>query len=318
MNDSGEVFIAGADTVIGCALVRAFGRAGVRVCAPSRDELPITDAAAVDGYFARHRPRRVVVAGGKSGGIGLNRRVPADLMIDNLLVATSVCTAAARHEVEKLLYLASSCCYPKDCPQPMRVESLGTGPLEPTSEPYAVAKIAGMQLCAALRRQQGARFIAAIPADVFGPDSSFDAEGSHVIPALIARMHAAAHRNDGEITLWGTGEPRREFLFADDLAGACVMVLERYNGSDPINLGGGTELSIREVAGMIADVVGFRGRLTFDASKPDGMPRKLLDSTMLHDIGWQAATPVREALARTYQGFLDRVVKTAGTPKVAR
>jgi GDP-L-fucose synthase len=318
MNNPGEVFVAGGETLIGRALARAFERSGAQVLAPSRDELPITDAAAVDKYFARHRPRRVVVAGGKSGGIGLNQRVPADLMIDNLLLGTSVCTAAARHGVEKLLYLASSCCYPKDCPQPMRVESLGTGPLEPTSEPYAVAKIAGMQLCAALRQQQGVRFITAIPADVFGPDSSFDAEASHVIPALIARMHAAKQRNDPEIKLWGTGEPRREFLFADDLAEACVMVLGCYDGERTINLGGGTELTIRNVAGMIADVVGFRGRLVFDASKPDGMLRKLLDSAVLHDLGWRPVTPVRESLERTYQGFLDRTIKVGNNPEAAR
>lgn len=314
MTDQNAVFIAGGETLIGRALVRAFERAGVRVLSPSRDDLPLTDVAAVDKFFAGARPRRVVVAGGKSGGIGLNQRVPADLMTDNLLVATSVCTAAVRHGVEKLLYLASSCCYPRDCPQPMRVDQLGTGPLEPTSEPYAVAKIAGMQLCAALRRQHGVRFIAAIPADVFGPDSSFDAEGSHVIPALMARMHASKTQNDAEITLWGTGEPRREFLYADDLAEACVLVLDRYDGEKPINLGGGTELTIREVARMIAEVVGFRGRLVFDTSKPDGMPRKLLDSTVLYDLGWQAATPLREALSRTYRRFLDRIATADAKP----
>lgn len=312
MTVHGDVFIAGGETLIGRALIRAFTRTHARVCAPARDDLDLTDTCAVHRYFAATRPRHVVVAGGKSGGIGLNQRVPADLMTDNLLVATNVCMAAARHGVEKLLYLASSCCYPKDCPQPMRVEHLGTGPLEPTSEPYAVAKIAGIQLCAALRRQQCARFIAAIPADVFGPDSSFDTESSHVIPALVAKMHAAKIQNAQEIVLWGTGNPRREFLFADDLAEACVLVIERYDEVAAINLGGGTELSIRDVAVMIAEVVGFEGRLVFDASKPDGMPRKLLDSTVLHDLGWRAATPIHEALRRTYRGFLDRSADSAG------
>lgn len=318
MTADDEVFVAGGDTLIGCAVVRAFERAGARVSAPSRADLSLADAAAVERHFARTRPRRVVVAAGKSGGIGLNQRAPADLMLDNLLVATSVCAAAARHEVERLLYLGSSCCYPRECPQPMRVEHLGTGPLEPTSEPYAVAKLAGMHLCAALRRQAGVRFISAIPADVFGPDSSFDAEASHVIPALIARMHAAKARNDPEIVLWGSGEPRREFLFADDLAEACVVVLERYDGEAPINLGGGTELSIREVAGMIAEVVGYSGRLTFDVSKPDGMPRKLLDSTVLHRLGWRAATPVREALERTCRAFLETSACVPGTETTTR
>lgn len=301
------VFVAGGETTIGKAVIRAFGRAGwTTIHAPSGEELSLTDPAAVDAWLAARRPRVVVVAAGRSGGIGLNRRVPAELMLDNLRVVTNVIEAAARSGVERLLYLASSCCYPKECPQPMRPEYLGTGPLESTSEAYATAKIAGIRLCQALRAERSVAFIAGIPADVFGPDSSFDPEDSHVIPALIARFHAAKRDGLPEVTLWGSGAPRREFLFADDLGDACVVAIRGYNEGLPINLGGGVELSILEAAGMIAEVVGYRGRLVFDTSRPDGMPRKLLDSSVLLGLGWRPATPFRTALEVTHQAFLAR------------
>ncbi len=306
------ILVAGAQTLIGRAAVRALERAGCgNVLAPTLEELAPADPQAVDRYFVKQRPRFVIVAAGKSGGIGLNQRSPADLMVDNLLVATHLCRSSAAYGVEKLLYLGSSCCYPKDCPQPMRVEHLGTGPLEPTSEPYATAKLAGMQLCRAFRRQAGMRFIAAIPADVFGPDSSFDAESSHVIPALIAKMHAAKVTGEASVTLWGSGAPQREFLYADDLGDACVTALARYDGEDVLNLGGGTELSIRQVSKSIAEVVGYTGQLSFDTSRPDGMMRKLLDSSVIHGLGWQAATTFRDALDATYRGFLARHVESA-------
>lgn len=301
------VFVAGSETTIGRAVVRAFARAGYRtILAPPRDQVDVTDALTMGDYLATTRPRIVVVAAGRSGGIGLNRRLPAELMLDNLLVATSVLSAAARQGVERLLYLASSCCYPQACPQPMRPEHLGTGPLEPTSEAYATAKLAGIRLCHALRQERGLSFLTAIPADVFGPDSSFDPEDSHVIPSLIARFHAAQAEGAAEVGLWGTGTPRREFLFADDLGDACVAVVRGYNREDTINLGGGEELTIRQAAETIADVVGYRGRLTFDTTRPDGMPRKLLDSSELYALGWQRATSFREALEATYRAFLRK------------
>lgn len=313
MQDLDDVFVAGGDTTVGRAVVRALGRAGCgRVLAPAREELPLTDARAVDQWMARHRPRIAIVAAGRSGGIGLNRRVPAELMLDNLLVTTSVLRAAAEHGVERLLYLASSCCYPRECPQPMRPEHLDSGPLEPTSAAYATAKLAGIRLCQALRAERSRRFIVGIPADVFGPDSSFDPDDSHVIAALIARFHAAKVSDQPEVLLWGSGNPRREFLFADDLGDACMVAIRGYNQDGPINLGGGVELSIREVAGMIADVVGYRGRLAFDTSRPDGMPRKLLDSSVLLGLGWRPATPFRSALEATYHGFLARQESPAG------
>lgn len=307
MDRNERVFVAGSDTLIGRAVVAALARHGhTAVLAPGDADCPLADAAAVTRYFACHEPQHVIVAAGKSGGIEANRRQPADLMLDNLLTATHLCAAAARQGVKKLLYLGSSCCYPKDCPQPMRISDLGTGPLEPTSEAYATAKLAGMQLCRALRRQQGAPFIVGIPADVFGPYSKFDGTNSHVIPSLIQRMHAAKLAGDRGIELWGTGTPRREFLFADDLAEACLVAMARYDADDPINLGGGTELTIREAATAIAEVVGYDGELRFDTSRPDGTPRKLLDSSVLTGLGWKAATPFREALAVTYRAFLER------------
>jgi len=306
MKVSDSVFVAGGETTIGRAIVRALERSGQReILAPSRAELPLTDARVVDDFVATTQPRIVVVAAGRSGGIGLNRRLPAQLMLDNLLVATSVLEAAARHGVEKLLYLASSCCYPKECSQPMRPEYLGSGPLEQTSEAYATAKIAGLRLCQALRAERSKQFVTGIPADVFGPDSSFDPEDSHVIPALIARFHAAKVAEQAEVVLWGSGKPRREFLFADDLGDACITAIRHYNDDLPINLGGGEELAIREVAVKIAEVVGYSGRLVFDTNRPDGMPQKLLESSVILGLGWRRATPFGAALEATYRAFLN-------------
>lgn len=306
MQVSDTVLVAGGETTIGRAIVRACRRTGyATVFAPDRRELPLTDFSAVDAYVRGHRPRIVVVAAGRSGGIGLNRRLPAELMLDNLRVTTNLVESAARHGVDTLLYLASSCCYPRHCPQPMRPEHLGTGSLESTSEAYATAKLAAIRLCQALQSERSLRFLAGIPADVFGPDSSFDPAESHVIPALIARMHAAKVCGQPELTIWGTGTPRREFLFADDLGDACVTVIRGYNGTIPINLGGGEEMQIGEVARMIASVVGYSGALRFDTNAPDGMPRKLLDSSVLLNLGWRPATPIRKALEVTYRSFLD-------------
>jgi len=300
-----RVLVAGGETLIGAAIVQTLSRRGfTHVLHPSAADCPLTEAAAVEDFFARNRPEYVFVAAGKSGGIEANRRYPADLMVDNLLTATHLCTAALRHGTTKLLYLASSCCYPKECPQPMRVEHLGTGALEPTSAAYATAKLAGVALCQSLRQQHGARLIAGIPADVFGTQCRFDAENSHVIPALIARMHAAKLAGDPAILLWGTGAPRREFLFADDLAEACLVAMDRYDAPEPINLGGGTELTIRDVAALIAAVVGYRGEIRFDTSRPDGAPRKLLDSSRLLGLGWTPSTDIRAALEATYAAFV--------------
>jgi GDP-L-fucose synthase len=234
---------------------------------------------------------------------------PAELMLDNLLATAHVLQAAHAQGVAKLLYLASSCCYPRHAPQPLRVESLMTGLLEPTNAAYATAKLAGWQLCEAYRQQFGAPFFTAIPANAFGPYDDFSLEGGHIIPALIHRAHQAKVRGDPSLTIWGTGTPRREFVFAPDLADACLFVMNHYNEPAPINLGGGTDLSIAEVARAIVEVVGFKGRLCFDPTRPDGMPLKRLDASQLSSLGWKPATDFRTALAETYNWFLQHVVQ---------
>jgi GDP-L-fucose synthase len=261
----------------------------------------LTDASEVDSFFSRAKPDYVFMAAGKSAGIFGNQKHPATLMLDNLLVESHVIHSAHQHGVKKLLYLASSCCYPKHCLQPMRVESLLTGALEPTSEGYATAKIAGIKLCQAFRQEHGDNFIVGIVGDVFGPEEHLDVEDMHVVPALIRRMYEAKLRARPFVEIWGTGKPRREFMFAEDVADACIFVMREYGGREPINLGGGLDLSIKELAELIKEVVEYRGELRFNSTKPDGMPLKILDSTELRKLGWQAKIPVRSALAATYK-----------------
>ena len=245
------------------------------------------------------------VAAGETAGIEGNTRFPAELMIDNLLVAASVIPAAARASVRKLQYIASSCIYPKIAPQPLAISSLWSGPLEPTSAPYASAKLTGVMLCEAYRRQQQAPFFAAIAADPYGPGDDFGSERSHVVAALIARMHAAKTRGVGEVEIWGSGEPRREFIYIDDLADALICAMRSYEASSPINVGVGVWTSIRELAELVREVVGFPGRLRFDRSRPDGMPFKGLDSTVIAGLGWKPCVTLREGLQRTYRSFRE-------------
>lgn len=318
MERSARIWVAGSDSLIGAALVRVLRRAGhERLAGGPGAEPDLTDAAAVDGFVARERPEYVFVVGGKSGGIEANQRFPADLMLENLLAGAHVVRSAHRHGVRKLLYLASSCSYPKHCPQPMRVEALMTGPLEPTNEAYAVAKLAGLTLCRAFHEQHGARFVSAIPADAFGPGDDFGLDTSHVVPALIRRMHEAGGAGVPAVAIWGTGAPRREFIFADDLAGACLFAMRAWEGPAPINLGGGADVSIGELAAAIKEVVGYPGALVFDPSRPDGMPRKLLDSRPLRDLGWSPSTPLRDGLAATYDWFLHAIAASEGAPVAA-
>ncbi len=305
MNPNSRVYVAGGDTLLGAALLDALREGGfTRVVG---DEPDPTDAAAVEAFFARERPEYVFLAAGKSGGIALNQARPADLMLDNLLAVTNVVAAAHRHVVTKLLYLASSCAYPRNAAQPMAVESLGTGPVEPTSEAYATAKFAGWKLCDAYRRQHGCRFVTAFPANAFGPHDDFGPDSGHVIPALIRRAHEAKESGDAELVVWGSGRPRREFVFSRDLAAACLFAMRHYDGDAPINLGGGADVSIADAARTVADVVGFRGRLVFDTSKPDGAPLKALDSSPLLAMGWRPATDFRTAVTETYRWFLASV-----------
>jgi len=311
MNQQARIFVAGGETLLGAALLRRLaGRGCDNLVGVGPEEPCLTDALAVDRFFAAARPDYVFVAGGPSGGIAANQRQPADLMRENLLVAAHCLESAHRHRVTKLCYLASACTYPRLCPQPMREEALQSGPLEPTNEAYATAKLAGIVLCKAYRQQHNAPFVSAIPTNAFGPGDDFRPEEGHVIPALIARFHAAKIAGQEVVTLWGTGTPRREFLYADDLAHACVAVMAHYDDATPINLGGGTDVSIAELAGLIADVVGFRGRILFDISRPDGMPLKRLDASRLQALGWRPRTPFRTALEETFRWYETAVART--------
>ena len=309
MKSDDVIFVAGgAETILGRAIVRRLRSRGHRsVLAPTSDELPLQDLRAVAAFFERTRPRFVFHAAGRSGGIEANRRYPATLMIDNIAGETNVLASARAQRVEKLVYLASSCCYPRDAQQPMHPRSLFTGPLEPTNEAYGTAKLAGIALCRAIRNEDGLAFIAAIPANMFGPEDDFSEEESHVVGALIRRMHFAAAERAPSVTLWGTGTPRRELMPVDDVASAAMHVMQHYSDPDPINLGGGADLSIAELAREIADVVGFTGAIRFDPSRPDGMPLKSLDSSRLFELGWRPAIPFRQAVVDTYEGFKSQL-----------
>lgn len=307
MERNARILVAGGGTPIGTALCRALRRQGYAgLIGGPEAAADLTEAAEVEALFNRTAPEYVFVTAVRSGGIRANQKYPAMLMRDNLLAASHVIDGARRHGVKKLLYLASSCVYPRHAPQPMHEGLLLTGPLEPTSEAYAVARITGIKLCQAYRRQYGMNCVSAIAADAFGPDDEFDPEDSHVIPALIRKMHEAKTRGAPAVEVWGSGTPRRDFLFADDAARACLLIMDRYEDPEPINIGSGTDRSVREIAELIRDVVGYAGELVFDADKPDGMPLKRLDGGKLRAMGWQPATPLRDALAATYRAFLER------------
>ncbi len=305
MNRTARIFVAGAETLAGAALLEKLPEQGYANLVGRDDDQPtLTDLDSVEAFFKDAQPEYVFLVGGKSGGIALNRTRPAELMLDNLRVVSNVVDAAHRHRVRKLLYLASSCAYPRDTPQPMRIESLGTGPVEPTSEAYAIAKFAGWKLCQAYRRQYGCRFITGFSANAFGPHDDFSSDSGHVIPSLLRRAHEAKELGRADLTVWGTGTPRREFIFSRDLADSCLFVMRHYEGEAPMNLGGGTEHRIADVAAIIADVVGFRGQLRFDRSQPDGAAFKALDSSKLLALGWRPTTDFRLAVIQTYHWFL--------------
>ena len=304
MSTPERIWVAGGDTLIGAAIVRLLKtrEADCEVISVAH-EPALCDPGAVDAFFAAERPTQVYIAAGRSGGIAQNQREPAALMLDNLQVVTSILPAAHRHQVRKLLYLASSCSYPRLCPQPMAIEHLHTGPLEPTNVSYAMAKLAGMELCSAYHRQYGAPFFTAIPANVFGPGDDFSPENSHVVGALLRKLDAARQAGDESVSIWGSGRPRREFIYVDDLAEACLFLMAHYAGDAPINVGSGEDHSIAELARLCAQTVGFTGALAFDPSRPDGMPEKRLDSRQLQKLGWHAKTPLPVALARTYDWY---------------
>jgi GDP-L-fucose synthase len=301
-----RIFVAGSERFVGAALARRLAAAGYAVVGAGAAAPDLRDARAVDAFFARERPDGVLLLGGRSGGIARNLREPASLMLDNLQIETAVIPAAHRHGVRKLVYLAAACIYPRECEQPMRPEQLGTGPVEPTSEPYAMAKWAGLVLCRAFAAEHGAPFVTAIPSNPFGPGDDTRSEDAHVVGALLRRMHEARLRGDPEVVVWGSGRARRDFLYVDDLADALVFVLERWeDAATPVNVSGGSEISIGELAERVQKAVGFPGRLVFDARRPDGAPRKALDGEPLARLGWTAKTPLDDALAATYRWLLE-------------
>ena len=305
MDPRARVYVAGEATLVGSALIRRLSALGVTNVVADDG---CGDGAAVERLFAQTRPEYVFVAAGQTAGIDGNQRFPAELMIDNLQVAGRLIPAAWQFGVRKLQYLASSCIYPKLAPQPLQVASLWSGPLEPTSAPYAVAKLAGVTLCEAYRRQHGAAFISAIAADAYGPGDDFSPERSHVVGALLRRMHEAKCSGAPSVDVWGSGEPRREFIYVDDLADAMIFAMQRYDRAAPINLGTGTYTSIAELAAIVREVVGYPGDLRFDRSRPDGMPFKGLDSTTLRELGWSPTWTLRDGLKQTYDWFVARVL----------
>lgn len=311
-----KIYVAGHRGLAGSALVRRLRAAGYdNLVLRSHAELDLTEAGAVRGFFEAERPRHVLLAAAKVGGILANDTMPAEFIHSNLAIQTNVIHQAWRAGVKRLLFLGSSCIYPRECPQPMKEEYLLTGPLEPTNRPYALAKIAGVEMCSAYNRQYGTQYLAVMPTNLYGPGDNYDLRTSHVLPALIRKAHEAKQSGDESLVVWGTGKPRREFLYSDDMADACVALLRledaRFReaiGTYPplVNIGAGEDLTIRELAELVARVVGFKGELRFDTSKPDGTPRKLLDSSRMMNLGWAPRVPMADGIALSYRDFLGR------------
>ena len=303
-----KIYLAGHRGLVGSAIHRRLENDGfANVVTRTHTELDLKDQVAVRDFFEAERPEVVILAAAKVGGILANSEAPVDFLYDNLMIASNVTHASYQHDVKKLLNLGSSCIYPKFAPQPIPEDSLLTGALEPTNRAYAVAKIAAIELCDAYRQQHGADFISAMPTNLYGPGDNFDLRTSHVLPALLRKMHEAKVERRDAVEVWGSGTPRREFLFVDDLADAALFLLEHVSEPGPINVGTGEDITIRDLALLIADVVGFEGDLAFDASKPDGTPRKLLDVSRLRDLGWTACTNLRVGIEATYTWYLRNV-----------
>ncbi|MEC5384401.1 GDP-L-fucose synthase [Uliginosibacterium sp. H3] len=327
MQKQSAIYVAGHRGLVGSAIVRRLEvNAYANILKRTHSELDLTDAGATDDFFAQHKPEYVFLAAAKVGGIVANNSYPAEFIRDNLAIQTNVIHSAWRHGVIRLLFLGSSCIYPKLAPQPMKEEHLLTGPLEPTNRPYALAKIAGIEMCWSYNRQYGTKYLAAMPTNLYGPGDNYHPQNSHVIPALLRKFHEAKERGDASVTVWGSGTPLREFMYSEDMADACVRLMslsdDLYDkilapagdesseqGLAPlINVGVGEDLSIRQLAELVRDVTGYAGRIDFDTSKPDGTPRKLMDVTRLDSIGWHASMPLRDGLALAYRDFLAEYV----------
>jgi GDP-L-fucose synthase len=317
MNKDAKIYVAGHRGLVGSALVRGLAAKGYNnLVLRTHGELELQDQVAVRAFFAREKPEYVILAAAKVGGIHANNTFPAEFIHDNLVIQSNVIHSAWQNNVSRLLFLGSSCIYPRQAPQPMQEECLLTGPLEPTNRPYALAKIAGIEMCWSYNRQYGTRYMAAMPTNLYGPNDNYDLNNSHVLPALIRKMHEAKQRNDKEVVVWGTGTPRREFLYSEDMADACIYLLEQpenrlgslFNNEQPplVNIGCGEDLTIRELAEMVARIVGFKGSLTFDTSKPDGTLRKVMDVSKLRMIGWAPKIGLNRGISLAYADFLDR------------
>src|SRR2546423_3333713 len=305
MDKTDKIFVAGHRGMVGSALMRRLGTdAFSNVVTRERAQLDLTDESAVAKFFAGERPEIVIVAAAKVGGIKANNDYPVEFLVENLRIQNNVIRAAYKNGARKLLFLGSSCIYPKFAPQPIPESALLTGPLEQTNEAYAIAKIAGIKLCQAYAREYGANFISAMPTNLYGPNDNFDLESSHVLPALLRKAHIAKQKAARELLVWGSGSPRREFHYVDDLAAACVFLLEKYDSPEIVNIGCGEDISVRELAELICDIIGFNGQLAWDATKPDGTPRKLLDVSKIHGLGWRHRIGLREGIKRTYEWFL--------------
>ena len=302
-----KIWVSGHNGMVGAALCRRLKQEGAHVLIAARRDLDLRNQRGVEAWMAENKPDAVIMAGAKVGGIMANSDYPADFIYDNLMIEANIIHAAHAHGVEKLLFLGSSCIYPKLTPQPMREKDLLSGPLEPTNEAYAIAKIAGIKLCQSYRRQHGSDFIAALPCNLYGPGDHFhDVENAHVVPALMMKAHHAKIYNAKALRAWGTGTPLREFLYVDDLAHALVFLLQSYSHEDPINVGSGKDISIATLARKICDVVGFEGSIIFDSSKPDGVQRKLLDSSRIFDAGWRPETNINQGLQSTYASYIKK------------
>ncbi|MFC5772418.1 GDP-L-fucose synthase [Ectobacillus antri] len=306
MNKNAKIYVAGHRGLVGSAILRTLQREGyTNLIYKTSKELDLRNPAQVDAFFQAEEIEYVFLAAAKVGGIVANNEYPADFIRDNLMIQTNVIDSAYRYGVKKLLFLGSTCIYPKMAPQPLKEEYLLTGELEPTNEPYAIAKIAGIKMCQSYNRQYGTKYISAMPTNLYGENDNFDLHTSHVLPALIRKFHEAKETNAAFVEVWGTGTPKREFLYADDLADACLFLMKNYEGDDIVNIGVGEDLPIGELAEKVKEVVGFQGDIRFDTSKPDGTPRKLVDVTRINSLGWKATTSLDEGLQKAYDWFLQ-------------